>query len=113
MGEAGLSEFESAIRHVTRIDSVDGTYPARIEVGKVSIEFDLTGAIDIVAERARLTKDLATAQKDLQTAKVKLENEGFMAKAPMEVVQEIRARQSETLANIERLTAALESLQNQ
>jgi len=113
LGEAGLSEFESAIRHVTRIDSVDGTYPARIEVGKVSIEFDLTGAIDIVAERARLTKDLATAQKDLQTAKVKLENEGFMAKAPMEVVQEIRARQSETLANIERLTAALESLQNQ
>ena len=113
LGEAGLTEFESAIRHVTRIDPVDGSYAARIEVGKVSIEFDLTGAIDVVAERARLTKDLATAHKDLQTAKVKLENEGFMAKAPMEVVQEIRARQSETLANIERLTAALESLPNQ
>ena len=111
--ESGLSDYESAIRHVTRVDPIDGAFTAKIEVGKISIEFDLTGAIDIVAERARLTKDLATANKDLQTAKVKLENEGFMAKAPMEVVQEIRARQTETLANIERLTAALAALPQQ
>ena len=74
------------------------------------IEFDLTGAIDLAAERARLSKDLSTAQKDRDTAKVKLDNEGFMAKAPMEVVTEIRARLQETTADIERLTALLEKL---
>jgi len=79
-------------------------------VGKVVVEFDLTGAIDVVAERARLTKDLATAEKDRQTAKVKLDNEGFMAKAPMEVVQEIRARLAETTADIESITAQLAAL---
>ena len=87
-----------------------GAATARIEVGAVTIEFDLTGAVDVDAERARLTKDLATAEKDRQTAKVKLDNEGFMAKAPMEVVQEIRARLTETTADIERITAALASL---
>ena len=74
------------------------------------MEFDLTGAIDVVAERARLTKDLATAEKDRATAKVKLDNEGFMAKAPMEVVQEIRARLAQTSADIESITAQLAAL---
>ena len=110
LAEDGLGSFESAIRHITRIDPINDNFSAKIEVGKVVIEFDLSGAIDVVAERARLTKDLATAEKDLQTAKVKLENEGFMAKAPMEVVQEIRARQAATLADIERINSALTSL---
>jgi valyl-tRNA synthetase len=110
LAEEGLISFESAIRHITRVDPIDDNFSAKIEVGKVVIEFDLSGAIDVVAERARLTKDLATAEKDLQTAKVKLDNEGFMAKAPMEVVQEIRARQAQTLADIERITSALASL---
>ena len=76
----------------------------------VVIEFDLTGAVDLVAERARLNKDLQTAKKDRDTAKVKLENEGFMAKAPLEVVSEIRARLTQTNADITRLTQLLEKL---
>ncbi|NBV95602.1 MAG: hypothetical protein EBR90_02280, partial [Actinobacteria bacterium] len=43
-------------------------------------------------------------------AKTKLDNEGFMAKAPLEVVQEIRARFAETTKEIERLTILLEKL---
>jgi len=107
---AGLSQYEAAVRFICRIDPVDLGTSANIAVGKVGIEFDLTGAVDIEAERARLTKDLATAEKDRQTAKVKLENEGFMAKAPMEVVQEIRARLTQTNADIERITAQLAAL---
>jgi valyl-tRNA synthetase len=64
----------------------------------------------VVAERARLTKDLATVQKDQQTAQVKLGNEGFMAKAPPEVVTEIKERLVKTQAEIERITAALAAL---
>ena len=110
IGLDALSEYEAAIRFVCRIDPITGSSSAAIEVGKVKVEFDLTGAIDVVAERARLTKDLATAEKDRATAKVKLENEGFMAKAPIEVVQEIRERLAQTTADIESITAQLAAL---
>jgi len=110
LAEAGLSDYEDALRFIVKCEGKEGNFTAKVEVAKVVIEFDLTGAIDLVAERARLTKDLATAQKDRDTAKVKLDNEGFMAKAPMEVVTEIRARFAETNADIERLTALLEKL---
>ena len=76
----------------------------------MKIDLDLTGSIDVVAERARLEKDLAAAKKDLQTAEVKLGNEGFMAKAPEEVVVEIKERLAKTTADIERITAALSAL---
>jgi valyl-tRNA synthetase len=110
IGLDALSEYEAAIRFVCRIDPITGSSSAAIEVGKVKVEFDLTGAIDVVAERARLNKDLATAEKDRATAKVKLENEGFMAKAPIEVVQEIRERLAQTTADIESITAQLAAL---
>ena len=105
-----LSKYEAAIRFVCRIEPISGSASAAIEVGKVKVEFDLTGAIDVVAERARLTKDLATAEKDRTTAKIKLENDGFMAKAPIEVVQEIRERLAQTSADIESITAQLSAL---
>jgi len=109
-GLDSLSSYEAAIRQVCRIEPITGSASATIEVGKVKVEFDLTGAIDVVAERARLTKDLATAEKDRATAKIKLENEGFMAKAPIEVVQEIRERLAQTTADIESITAQLAAL---
>jgi valyl-tRNA synthetase len=105
-----LSAYETAVRTICRLEPLTGTPSAQIEIGKVKVEFDLTGAVDIAAERARLTKDLAQAEKDQQTAKVKLENEGFMAKAPIEVVQEIRERLAQTTVDIERITAQLNSL---
>ena len=109
-GLGELATYEDAIRFIVRAEKADGNYSAKIEVAGVTVEFDLTGAIDIKAERARLTKDLATAQKDLATAKVKLENEGFMAKAPLEVVTEIRERAAATTADIARIEAALAAL---
>ena len=109
-GLGELADYEAAIRFVVRAEHGDGPYSARIEIGSAVVEFDLTGAIDVAAERARLTKDLATAKKDLATARVKLENEGFMAKAPLEVVSEIRERLDLTSADIVRIEAALVGL---
>jgi valyl-tRNA synthetase len=108
--EAGLDSYEAALRHIVKCETGGSNFTAKTQIGNVIVDFDLTGAIDLVAERARLTKDLQTAQKDRDTAKVKLDNEGFMAKAPMEVVTEIRARLSQTTEDIERITALLEKL---
>ncbi|MCX6420570.1 MAG: valine--tRNA ligase, partial [Actinobacteria bacterium] len=107
-----LSNYEGAIRFVTRLDEPNETFApsAKIEIGRFLVEFDLTGNIDVVAERARLTKDLAAIEKDKQTALVKLENENFMAKAPMDVVKEIRERAEFCVTEIIRINALLAAL---
>ncbi len=46
--------------------------------------------IDKAAETARLEKELASAQKQLDTVNAKLQNETFMSKAPEKVVQGVR-----------------------
>jgi valyl-tRNA synthetase len=109
-GNKDVVAFESALRFLLKIESVEFTPSATLEIAGTTIELDLTGSIDVVAERARLEKDLATAQKDLKTAEVKLANEGFMAKAPADVVVEIRERLAKTTSEIERITAALAAL---
>ena len=105
-----IAKYASAVAFVVRMELGDITPSAKCEAAGVTIEFDLTGSIDVVAERARLEKDLATAGKDKQTAEVKLNNQGFMAKAPENVVVEIRERLAKTTADIERITAALAAL---
>jgi valyl-tRNA synthetase len=105
-----IAQYTSAIAFVVRMELGDITPTAKCEAAGVSVEFDLSQSIDVVAERARLEKDLATAIKDQQTAEIKLANEGFMAKAPENVVIEIRERLEKTTTDIERITASLTAL---
>lgn len=110
IGSADIVQYSSALRFLLKIEDKEFTPSATLEIAGVKIELDLTGSIDVVAERARLEKDLAAAKKDLQTAEVKLGNAGFMAKAPADVVVEIKERLTKTSADIERITAALAAL---
>jgi valyl-tRNA synthetase len=107
---AHIAKYASAMAFVVRMELGEITASAKCEAAGVVVEFDLTGSIDVVAERQRLEKDLATATKDKQTAEVKLNNQGFMAKAPENVVVEIRERLEKTTSDIERITAALAGL---
>ena len=52
----------------------------------------LTGLIDFEAERARLTKERATLQKDEAKFAKKLSNPGFLAKAAPEIVEKDTAK---------------------
>ena len=110
--EGDLLNYEDAVRFLVRLDkpASDFKESARIEIGQFSIAFDLRGAIDVKAERARLSKDLENIKKDLQSAVVKLENENFMAKAPMEVVREIRERMEFCESEITRINTLLAAL---
>ena len=71
-----ISGYEDAIRFLVRLDAPSEGFSssAKIEIGNFVVSFDLTGAIDVKAERARLTKDLVTVEKDRETAQVKLGN---------------------------------------
>jgi len=105
-----VAQYASAMAFLLKLELGDFTPSASVEIGAIKCELDLSGAVDVEAERARLEKDLATAKKDLATAEVKLNNQGFMAKAPESVVTEIRERQAATTADIERITAQLAAL---
>ena len=74
------------------------------------VELDTSGAIDVAAERARLGRDLAAAQKELDAAEKKLGNPKFVERAPAEIVAGARERLAEQQAAREKLTASLVAL---
>jgi len=88
---------------------------ASLEVGLrggiVVVELDTSGTIDVEAERRRLEKDLAAAQKELASTTAKLGNADFMAKAPAAVVDKQRERQRVAREETDRITARLAGLQ--
>lgn len=109
----GLNAYESEIRSLLRLtDPADGfTRTASLTTSSgVSIELDLSNAIDVGAERARLMKDLAAAAKDLEQTGKKLGNEAFLSRAKEEVVAGIRARNAVAVADIERINTSLAAL---
>jgi valyl-tRNA synthetase len=66
----------------------------------------LAGVVDGAAERARLEKALKKAEKEAEGIARKLDNPGFLAKAPEEVVEENRERLAAAREEAERLRAA-------
>jgi valyl-tRNA synthetase len=108
----GLVGQELAIRTLTRLEAAtaDFSTTASLSVRGVTIEVDLSGAIDVAAERARLAKDLATAEKEAALAAAKLGNPEFVAKAPAPVVAKMRGRLDDARAEIARLADQLDAL---
>jgi valyl-tRNA synthetase len=64
----------------------------------------------VAAERKRLAKDLAAAEKEKAQATGKLGNEAFLAKAPDAVVDKIRGRLAKADEDIARIQQQLERL---
>jgi len=108
----GVREYDTEIRSLTRLSAAEGDFDAgaRIEVAGVTVEVDLFGAVDVVAERKRLEKDLAAAHKEVSAARAKLANGDFLAKAPAQVVEKIRARLAGAEADAARISGQLTRL---
>ena len=70
----------------------------------------LTGLIDFEAERARLTKERATLQKDGAKFAKKLSNPGFLAKAAPEIVEKDTAKLAELRDKLARVEEQLAEL---
>jgi valyl-tRNA synthetase len=64
-------------------------------VSGVEIYLPLKGLIDVEKESARLNKELATLDKEIARIEGKLSNEGFVAKAPAEVIAKEKAKAGE------------------
>jgi valyl-tRNA synthetase len=113
LGALGLAAHERQIRSLTRLeepgDGFDAT--ASVQVGdELTVSFDTSGTIDVAAERRRLEKDLAAAEKEKAQNSGKLGNEAFLAKAPDAVVAKVRDRLAAAEADLARLKAQLAGL---
>ncbi|MFJ3142535.1 valine--tRNA ligase [Streptomyces halstedii] len=107
-----LAPHEAAIRQLLRLQPAGDGFQATasLPVAGATVALDLSGTIDVAAERKRLTKDLEAAGKEKAQATGKLGNEAFLAKAPDNVVDKIRGRLAKAEADIERITAQLAKL---
>ena len=85
-----------------------GTPSARTPLGDLFMP--LEGLVDLDAERARLQKEIAKADVDLQAALKKLGSEQFVNHAPPAVVAEHRQRQADAEAKLLRLRGMLDAL---
>ena len=83
---------------------------AQVVVGGQTIAFPLEGAIDLDAEKARLSKAIAAAEKDRDSLAARLNNPAFAERAKPEAVEKARADHDARAAEAERLAAALARL---
>jgi valyl-tRNA synthetase len=63
----------------------------------------LEGTVDLSAEKERLAKEIAKIETELETVRIKLGNENFIARAPAAVVAEHRKREKDFLIKLEQL----------
>ncbi|MCI8755373.1 MAG: valine--tRNA ligase [Oscillospiraceae bacterium] len=112
--------FQQGTPFLTRL-----AYASHVEIGQ---EFDLKGAVQVVTdaarvfipmdelidkekELARLAKEKAVCEKEIQGLTGKLSNQGFVSKAPAHVVEAERAKlekQKERLTKIQESIAAFQ-----
>jgi valyl-tRNA synthetase len=110
---AGLGGYEPQIRKLLRLaePADDFTPTATLELAAgATVELDLSTAVDVAAERARLSRDRAVAGKELEQTGKKLANDAFLANAKPEVVESIRARNAAAVADLARIDEALTRL---
>jgi valyl-tRNA synthetase len=91
-------------------EAPDSTGEARLVLPGAVIHVPLAGILDIDAEIARLTKELAKHQAEADRITNKLSNLEFVSKAPEEVVEQQRERLAEERDAIARITDALGEL---
>jgi Valyl-tRNA synthetase len=112
---ARLAENDALIRRLARLGSVETAEAAPAGAITIAVEgatlcLPLAELIDVAAERARLEKAVAKAEKEIKGFDAKLSNEKFLAKAPEDVVAEQREKRAAADAERARLAAALERL---
>jgi valyl-tRNA synthetase len=110
---AGIAGHEPLIRSLVRLEDGGTGFSASATLavaGGVNVALDTRGSIDVAAERARLAKDRAAAEKEAAQARAKLGNSAFVDKAPEPIVNKIKERLVVAEADLARIAAALEAL---
>jgi len=116
-----LSAFEAGLSYLSKL-----AYASEVTVGEAAPEgsegmvsvitdnarmfMPMAELVDLEKERARINKELANAEKQLQAQIGKLSNQNFVTRAPEAVVNVEREKKAKLEALIENLKLSLESL---
>ncbi len=114
--KARLARHRDLLLSLARLDSVreaetspTGSVP--IVMGEATGALAIADFIDLAAEKARLTKEIAGHVGEIEKTNKKLGNPDFLARAKEEVVEENRERLAEAEAAKTKLEAALSRLE--
>ena len=110
-----LDRHFAMLSRLARLESIqlsafDGSGAAQVVVDETSYALPLEGIIDLEAEKARLAKAVAAAEKDRDGLAARLANPAFAERAKPEAVEKARADHADKTAEAERYRAALERL---
>jgi valyl-tRNA synthetase len=113
--KARATRWDETIRKLARLSHIGFAEAAPKSSAQLIVRggvaaMPLEGVIDLGAERARLAKEIGKLEGEVKKLDAKLANEGFLAKAEEEVIDEHRERREETAARVEKLNAALTRL---
>ncbi|MDP3555535.1 valine--tRNA ligase, partial [Methylocystis sp.] len=113
--KARATRWDETIRKLARLSHIGFAEAAPKSSAQIIVRggvaaMPLEGVIDLGAERARLAKEIGKLEGEVKKLDAKLANEGFLAKAEEEVIDEHRERREETAARVEKLNAALTRL---
>jgi valyl-tRNA synthetase len=116
LAAAALAALEDQIRSVARLTAAsdDFTETAHVVIGHdalaIRVALDLSGTIDVAAERARLVKQHNTAVNEIAIAEAKLANPEFTGKAPAPVIAKMQARLDGARTDVDRTQRQLDAL---
>jgi len=111
-----MQEAESYIKMLAAAESIEFVSPdspvpdkaAKAHVRGVDAYLPLAGLIDLDKEIARIEKEIANTENELKRLAGKLSNQGFLAKAPADVVEKERAKEGEYQTKLASLREHLE-----
>jgi len=99
------------VQDIRWIDPNSAAPPNALALVKdLKVMVPLAGLIDVVAEQARLDKEIGKAAQDLKRITAKLNNKGFVDKAPAAVVGKERDKATALRARIQTLTEQVDQL---
>lgn len=114
-----IYHYEGLLKRIARLDHFEFLEDAKIPEGSLEIVMDdshfaipLADVIDFSKEKQRLEKESEKISGEAIKLKQRLSNDGFLQKAPQQVIQEQNARLKELESMQEKVKEALNRLQD-
>ena len=109
-GSASFFERLASASSVELVDEFHDDTAVRIITDSATIHIPLADIIDFEAEKKRLEGELANVEKEIARAEGKLANEGFVSRAPANVVEAERAKLEKQKEKKDGIIAAIAKL---
>ena len=114
--DVALASESAAIKQLARVGTLTfgapdaATSSVKLVVGPATVTLDVGSAVDLGAERDRLTAEAGETEKYLKGLSGRLSNEQFTSRAPAEVVERERERLTEGETRLERIRELLSDI---